>query len=247
MSMPLWVGELAESFWERAGEREPFPRALRRAVARALPLTVVALPRLRLAGIEAWLARQGVSCAIDAADRPLRACLVARRGHGLIFLDGADPEDEQRFSLAHEVAHFLRDYCYPRQQVCRRLGPAALDVLDGLRPPEPSERVHALLAKVTVEAHHHLMERTPDGHPVDAEIDASERDADRLAFELLAPFASVHPEVQRLGYTSQSGPLIDVLQSAYGLPDWPARQYAAQLAPRATEGSSLVSRLWSRA
>jgi Zn-dependent peptidase ImmA (M78 family) len=39
---------------------------------------------------------------------------MARAGHGFISLDGSDADDERRFSLAHELAHFLLDYQDPR-------------------------------------------------------------------------------------------------------------------------------------
>jgi hypothetical protein len=245
VTTPLWVTSLAGEFWRRAGGAEPFPRTLRRSLARALPLAVVALPRLRVASVDAWLGRNGAPCAIGSPDRPLRACLVARRGRGLVFIDGADPEDEQRFSLAHEVAHFLRDYWQPREEVRRRLGDAALDVLDGVRPPSATERAHALLARVTIEAHRHLMERTADGHPAGAEIDAAERAADRLAYELLAPIATLEADARRCRDENRRDYLARLLASAYGLPAWPAAHYAALLAPEPTAGASLVRRLWS--
>src|SRR5687768_8715179 len=73
-----------------------------------------------------WLCRAGVACAVGARDRPLRACLVAAGGAGFAFVDADGPEDERRFSLAHELAHFLRDYWQPRRAAQRRLGPAVL-------------------------------------------------------------------------------------------------------------------------
>src|SRR6266498_1663351 len=87
-------------FWERCGAVEDFPRRLDRPIALALPIWVVKLPRLRLSAVESWLARRGVNFQFNCRDRALRGCLVARDGEGAMFVDGADPEDEQRFTLA---------------------------------------------------------------------------------------------------------------------------------------------------
>src|SRR5207244_1995423 len=110
VSLPLWVAELTGAFWSEAGEEAPFPRNLCRPIARALPVAVVSLPRLRLGGVRAWLRDNGLADPCRETDRPLRACLAAQAGHGLIFVDGSDRHDEQRFSLAHELGHFLRHY-----------------------------------------------------------------------------------------------------------------------------------------
>src|SRR5262249_56635767 len=143
----LGGAEGARASWRRAGPAGRFPRDLRPPLLRALPLDVLSLPRLSVAGVRAWLERNGAACPCAGADRPLRGCLVAHAGHGLIFLDADDPEDERRFSLAHELGHFLRDYWQPRRLACERLGPRAAEVLDGLRPPTPAARLDGALGR----------------------------------------------------------------------------------------------------
>lgn len=228
MSLPFWARELAHSFWSAAGD-EPFPRDLRLPIARALPLTVCFLPQLRVGGIESWLARAGAPYCAGVADRPLRACLVARNGHGLIFIDGVDAPDEQRFSLAHELAHFLHDYWAPRIRAVTALGPTITEVLDGIRPPRREERVAAILSAVPMTTYVHLMDRD-DGAPVGLE-GAAERAADLLACELLAPQDSVE---EQAGPSAGQQTLATLLRTAYGLPPGPAHRYAATLCPAAS-------------
>ena len=103
MSVPLWASELARSFWTKAREPEPFPRNLRRSIARAIPLSVVLLPKLSVRAALDWLQNCGPVCELPGEDRPLRACLVARSGHGVALIDGSDNDAEQRFSIAHEL------------------------------------------------------------------------------------------------------------------------------------------------
>ena len=129
-------------------------------------------------------------CEFPGQDRLLRACLVARRGHGIALINGADTDSEQRFSIAHELAHFLRDYWIIRKQASRKLGAKALEVLDGERPPTFEERLNSLLRNVSLGFHLHLMERTVTGNPTTVRIAEAEIDADRLAFELLAPLVT---------------------------------------------------------
>src|SRR5215208_3765004 len=238
MSTPLWIGETAERFWTAAGKPEPFPRDLRIPIANSLPLAVVSMPALRLTGVDLWMRKQGVICGIGADDRMLRACLVTRYGQGIVFLDGSDPEDEQRFSLAHELAHFLRDYLTPRRLASERLGKEVLEVLDGDRPARHEERVHALLAQVQLGFHVHLMERSPDGNIVSDAIEKAERGADRLVLELLAPSAEVLQETRQYPPEKRREALIRSLVEVYGLPATLASYYALLLAPKPDKGGS---------
>lgn len=236
MSPPVWVAELAGRFWAAAGPAPPFPRDLTRAATAALPLRVARLPGLRLNDVRSWLSRNRVACPTDEPDRPLRACLVCRAGVGFVFLDADDPADESRLSLAHEVAHFLRDYDALRRAAAARLGPAALEVFDGKRPATAEERLHAVFRGVPVAAHVHLLRRDDTGQPRSEAEREAEAAADRLAFELLAP-------AELLTGHCETGALRARLEAEFGLPSAAAAVYAAVLCPPAPPTDPFVARL----
>jgi hypothetical protein len=127
---------IAEEFWAEVGELEAFPRLLESAVLWALPLGIFKLPRLWVSDAQSWLAQRGIRFCLETGDRPLHGCLLAYRGRGCVLLNGADSLAESRFSLSHEVAHFLLDYHRPRQRAVKRLGPSILEVFtaSGLLP-----------------------------------------------------------------------------------------------------------------
>lgn len=231
MSVPLWVAELVQSFWAEAGSVEAFPRTLRRSIARALPVSIILLPRLRLDSVRTWLRENGIVCLCDERDRPLRACLVACRGHGLIFLDGTDADNEQRFSLAHELAHFLRHYWRPRQVACQRLGERVAEVLDGERPPTLQERLHALLKNAPLGFHLHLMHRGPRREVINAAVARAEEEADLVAYEFLAPAADVLAQTEAVQGDAGRARLVEVLQTMFGFPQEQAVNYGRLLLP----------------
>ena len=43
----------------------------------------------------------------------LAGFLYAHRGNGIIFIEETDPEERRKFSLAHELGHFINDYYRP--------------------------------------------------------------------------------------------------------------------------------------
>ena len=69
MTVPVWAARLAADFWKKAGEAGPFPRNLVQPIARAVPLTVVLLPRLSIDTILQRLRKYGVDCRIDTPNR----------------------------------------------------------------------------------------------------------------------------------------------------------------------------------
>lgn len=241
MNVPLWVAEAAAGFWKEAGEEEAFPRRLLRPIHRSLPLRVIYQPRLTVGGVLVWLEQRGVSCRLAAPGRPLRACLVARGGRGFAFVDANDSPEEQRFSLAHELAHFLRDYQVPRRQAVRRLGKGVLEVCDGLRPPTPEEQLHAILGSIKIGFHTHLLARDA----VAASYSAAERDADRFACELLAPAVAVLGMIRPQPAAPARAGVVAVLRKTFELPGAQAARYAALLLPSPPPGDPLLARLWS--
>lgn len=231
---PLWVIELANEFWRRAKIDDPFPRALRRPISRAVPVTIVYLNRLTFQQATDWLKKMRIACPCSEPDRSLRACLVASSGHGFVFVDGTDPEDEQRYSLAHELGHFLKHYWYPRGVASLRLGEQVCEVFDGLRPPTDEERLDSLLQRVPVGYHVHLMRRDEDGDVCDAAVAWAEEEADLLAYELLAPMEVVMKLASDNGADS-SPSVARLLRSAFGLPEREAIAYGDLLVPRPSE------------
>lgn len=243
MIIPVWVPELAAAFWRAAGGEEPFPRSLRRPLLHCpFDLTVKELPGLSAQGMGRYLASLGMSWRWNGRDRPLRACLVAGIGAGLICLNADDPEGERTFSLAHELAHFLRHYWEPRRTAVQRLGTWAAEVLDGHRPPTPVERAQALLANVPLGLHVHLMPRGPGGEIPTPQVAVAEEEADLLARELLAPTEVVWHEA---GSRVDIQAAVRLLLSRFGLPEEQARLHAEVLYPRQPV-DPLLSRLGRR-
>ena len=91
--------------------------------------------------------------------------------------------------------------------------------------------------------HVHLMDRSPDGNIVSDAIEEAERDADRLALELLAPSAEVLGEAHQYPPERRREALVRSLGEVYSLPPTLAAYYALLLAPKPQQGSSFIRRL----
>src|SRR6266581_2865974 len=186
MDSTVLIENTAQEFWVLTGGAPSYPCDIKTAITWTLPLEVSAVPQLRINDVLAWTQRVNITLRIQGRNRRLHGCLIAYRGKGTIFFDANDSEDEQRFTLAHELAHFLLDYQAPRQCAITIFGPPILPVLDGDRQATLAERFHAVLSTVPLGVMSHFMERPDDGLPGNEVIDVEDR-ANRLALELLAP------------------------------------------------------------
>lgn len=194
----------------------------------ALPLDVRKVARLKVSNVEAIARKVGLPYRLVGGDRRLCGCLLAYNGSGLIFVDAADSESERRFTLAHELAHFLLDYQAPRKRALDILGESIRPVLDGLRPATVEERVHAILDDAPLGVLSHLMER-PSGGVLSSAVLSIESRADRMALELLAPAAALSEEVaslREMAYNERLLRLRHTLEGKYGLPPAIAGWYA---------------------
>lgn len=223
--------KVAEEFWQRTGGDRSFPCNLESGVLWILPLAIVRVPRLQTQSVRDWLCQNGIAARIiPTPDRPLRACIVASRGCGIVFLDGLDGADEQRMSLAHEVAHFILDYLIPRDRAIDALGPSILDVLDGDRPATPAERLSAVLRGVPIGVFSRLWHRGPAGGIEESGTLDCEDAAEGLALELLAPRREALRRIRRSGIDATDQQAIaDFLRKDFDLPRGAARSYAVVL------------------
>ncbi len=225
------IEHAARDFWLLVGSELRYPRDLEESVVWALPLDVRKVARLKASNVEATARKVGLPYSFSGTDRRLCGCLLAYNDSGIIFLDAADSEGERRFTLAHELAHFLLDYQAPRKHALDTLGESIRPVLDGLRPATIEERVHAVLDDAPLGVLSHLMERPSGGLPSSAALSVESR-ADRMALELLAPSAAVSGEAARLrgmAYSARLLRLRQTLESRYGLPPTIAGWHAGRV------------------
>jgi hypothetical protein len=217
-TLPGWLGQAVDRFWGENEASQAFPRDLHLPILINLPVAIIEIDDLTVDSLDQWLRRHQLPALAAVADRPLRGCLAAYAGVGVLFVDRSDEPNQRRLTLAHEVGHLVVDYLLPREDVARRR-PDLLTVLDGERAPTDAEQFDALLADVPVGFHTHLLERDAHGgHLSSATADVEDR-SERLALELLAPLRAVLQE------TTDEDPQT-VLHERFGLPLGVAARYA---------------------
>jgi hypothetical protein len=203
-----------------------FPRDLAEDIPLVLPLTVVPLPGLTPRKGLTWLVshRRAHGGLVETDDRK-HGFTVAHAGVGVLFLNSEDPPAQQRFTLAHEVAHFVLDHHQPRLRALHALGKSILPVLDGKQEPTLEEQLFSVLERIPYRTQANFMDRNDTGRPRTGQAMESEQRADRLAFELLAPRQELLPLLSHAGRKDLEAELV----SRFGLPAKEARTYARWL------------------
>lgn len=222
---------LAARFWGDSGLGPSFPRNIERAAMLTLPVCIVKLSVLTIEAIRAWLAARNIAVTVPEDGRDLMGCVVCHRGHVILFVCGAAPDDEVRITVAHELAHVLVHYLLRRQAALATMGPHVAAILDGDRQPTSAERARAALAGVRLGAHAHLLPRGFDHD--DARVDQAEAEADDLALELVAPRASVDARLRAFPAGTPSGERRTALASYFGVPaEWFRRAVPDEVSSR---------------
>jgi hypothetical protein len=182
-----------------------------------LPVHVELVKGLTLSKISAWLQSQLEWLEeSNLSDRQLRGCLVAHRGRGIIFLEEAESVAERRFTLAHELAHFIGHYLALREAATARLGSSIVPALDGDRLPTAAERLSGVLAKCPIGIFQDVLSR--DGvEPTTVVADRMENEADAAAFLALAPPQDVVARCRATQRQIDRNGLLETLLNDFGL------------------------------
>lgn len=236
-----WLAQAAEDFWNSVDSEPSYPRDLEYIISRNFPLSVTPLPHLSVLSVESWFQQQQVPFRFLCQDRSLCGCIIAIRGNGLIFVDILDAVEERRYTIAHETAHFLLDYLYPRRRVLELFGDPIRPILDGERLPTQFERLDAVLSGVRFGTYIDLMPRSMNGGLDQGSILRAEVKADRLALELLAPAEQVLSQMACQGTATlfeRAHLTTQVLTSVYGLPFSVAKKYCTVLLRQDARGST---------
>ncbi|RKH60092.1 ImmA/IrrE family metallo-endopeptidase [Corallococcus interemptor] len=205
-----------------------FPRAIVADAQKVLQVSFVSLDEVTTHTVRAYLSRRGWKSMPDGSDRDMHGCIVALRGTAFLFYSRKDSPDDQRFTAAHELAHFVLDHLVPRQKALRFFGDSIRPVLDLQELPTKEQLLTSALDGVPLKAQVHLMERDDLGDIHTGDVLRVEQRADRLAFEWLAP-ESVAMPVMKQGPREERAAR---LQRTFGLPRRKAEVYARVLAQR---------------
>ena len=239
-----YIRRLAEDVRARAPRDADAILDVESFVAWSAPLAVVLLPDLNLATADNWLAERGVALGFGKPNRPLRGLLLAWRGNGLIFVDGSLSMSERRFTVAHELGHFLLNYYEPRFQVLRR-APDLVEVLDGHRRATTQDRTRAVLERIHLGVHTHLLDRDPHGNAA-WEVEQGEDMSSRFALELLSPWKAVRTTLSRIAndmpWPAKLSEATRLLEAEFQLPGDAARTRARAALDAIGKGPGLFER-----
>jgi len=238
---------VAKEFWSATRINNEPPFDIAGAVSLLFPIDIVQLSDLSTAKIDHWFSSRNINIQTHVKDRHLHGFVVFSRGVGFMFVNGTDDEQERRYTIAHEISHFLLDYKIPRDKIILKLGVGVEEVLDGIREPSATEMVEGIIKHVSVKPFTHLLEKDGNGSFENLQVYHAENNADTLALELLAPASRLKAVVlkgkKKLSYAEFCSACNDLLLHRYKLPKKIAIDYAKILAYKITGGPSIMDKL----
>jgi hypothetical protein len=243
------IAKMASEFWEQAASSGIRRYDIEEAAKIVLSVVIVNVPGLNMSKARNWLLLRGLPDIIgynDVDDRIMHGFIVSERGTGLIFVNSDDSPLERRFTVAHEVGHFIMDHLLPRQLAVSKLGRRAEEVLNSDSVADNPLLVEALVRSVDIVRRPFSIEKEGDGSFRSWQNYNAENGADGLALELLAPAAEVVLAAaggKKLSYSACLEQCLSILEDRYSLPPSIAGPYAAKLAYNVTGGPSVLEKL----
>ncbi len=247
-----WVSAACAAMWSRLTDPGPFPRDPCRLARYGMRVLLAPLPGLGVHAVRDYLEARCLPPLPDSGDRRLHGCLYLPPAGGqpnvraILFYDDRDPEDERRWTVAHELGHLWCDYLEPLERSQRALGVGAVEVLSGARKPTSGEWLESLLQRAPTRPQYHLLERDPVRGVTDPRVWSAENRADRVALELLAPEEDALRQLPVQGnqtWAEWKVAAADTLTWHFGMPQVVAAGYALALAPRVGAGPSFWERM----
>ena len=244
--MTTSVSYWSDWFWECAGGRAGYPADIGYAALCALEVSVESVSGLTVCSAASYLRRRyGMPIPDTRPDRRLRGCIAVSPYGAVIMVDADDGQAERRFTIAHEVSHYILDVHARRERADRMMGGDYIGVLYGSRQPTDEERMEAWLNRVQTKPLAHLMDRVSEGGYGCGQTLSAECAADNLAAQLLAP----RSELARVIRASWRLPFDRAVAEAelsasrrFGLPESIAKEYANRLAWEIRGGPSTAER-----
>ena len=213
-------------FWKRAGGRFDHPADIAYAVMCALDVYVDKVPCLTLVSAAAHTGREGLWLPDGADERSLHGCVIVGRSGGAILVEESDDEAERRFTIAHEVSHYILEVKQRHERATGRMGREFVDTLHGLREATQTERIDAWLTNTRLEAFAHFMDRAPGGGYGCSRTLEAECRADDLALEILAPRSELTAAISSMGFSESLKVARRIAERRFGLPESVAEWYA---------------------
>jgi hypothetical protein len=239
------VKQVAEDFWKHLLQYRTFPVEIERAIAFSnLPLHIDLIPGLDIDHVNQWIRAHRFPARIDKDNCALHGFLLARGGNGVIFVNGTDKLEERRFTIAHELAHFLLDYHLPRINYLKLYGDSILEILDGKRLPTIEERLAFVVSELPAPFFVHALDNSDITAYERSQVWSTEWRTDALAFEILAPFHIVISKLKKQNSEKRFEPIFrqasSLLVTDFGLPSTLASSYAKHLATYFSGGMTLA-------
>ena len=241
VSTEYWAGW----FRRRVGGYSEYPVNIGYAAMSALEVYVEEVEGLTTLTAASYAGRGGLWNTVGVSERGLRGCIVVGRRGATILVEGNDCEAEKRFTIAHEVAHYILEVRRHRERAADKMGRDFSDVLYGLKEATPTERIDAWLNDVRSDKILHLMDRAPGGGYGCARTMDAECVADELALEILAPrsdMKKVLSSLGQMGFAESLSAAQRIAERRYGLPGAIAGVYASRAVRRLKGGPSTAER-----
>ena len=196
-----WPRYWSDWFWKRAGGRSGYPADITYAATCALYVYVDEIADLTpgSAAAHVGLGRLWRSDCVDR--RRLHGCVIVGQGGAAILVEKGDDEAQKRFTIAHEVAHYILEVKQRYERAADRMGREFADTLYGLREATSTERIDAWLSNTRSEAFAHFMDRAPGGGYGCSRTLEAECLADDLAVEILAPRSELAAAISSMGFS----------------------------------------------